>query len=223
MEPRVTRVIEDPATQFEAVLLRQMLRESKLGAGLGGEGGLGADLFVDAVADMIARAGGLGLADTLKTQLAGSAAPGSAAGTAADPLTALITGRGQITSGYGVRPDPFHGAASFHHGVDIAAPRGTDIHAPLAGEVTFSGAHGGHGNLVEIRTDDGVVTRLAHADRLLVKKGDRVSEGQVVATVGSTGRSTGPHVHVEMYVRGAQADPTALKDLAEGADDGTRR
>lgn len=219
----MTRAVGDPTQQLEAVLVRQLLRDAKVTAGFGGEGGLGADLFVDAVADMIARAGGLGVADTLKAQLAGGAQQPPAGGDAADPLTALITGRGRITSGFGVRPDPMHGGAAFHHGVDIGAPRGTDIHAPLAGEVVFSGAQGGYGNLVEIRTDDGIVTRFAHADRLLVKKGDRVAEGQVIATVGSTGRSTGPHVHVEMYVRGAQANPTALKDLIEGDDDGTSR
>ncbi len=219
----MTHAIDDPTRQLEAVLVRQLLRESKVTSGFGGQGGLGADLFVDAVADLIARSGGLGLADTLKAQLAGDPSPPSGGGGAADPLTALITGRGRITSGYGVRADPFHGGTTFHHGVDIAAPRGTDIHAPISGEVTFSGPHGGHGNLVEIRTDAGVVTRFAHADRLLVKEGDRVAEGQVIATVGSTGRSTGPHVHVEMYVRGSQADPQALKDLAKGSDDGTRR
>lgn len=115
--------------------------------------------------------------------------------------------KGRISSRFGARRDPLHGRHRHHAGVDIAAPRGTPIPAAAAGTVVFAGRRGGYGNLVEIEHADGRRTRYAHTDRILVTVGDEVQDGQPIATVGSTGRSTGPHLHFEIKENGAAVDP----------------
>jgi murein DD-endopeptidase MepM/ murein hydrolase activator NlpD len=108
--------------------------------------------------------------------------------------------RGVLTSGYGPR------WGRMHRGIDIAAPTGTPIHAAASGEVISAGWNsGGYGNLVEIRHPDGSMTRYAHNSKLLVRKGDRVEQGQQVALMGSTGFSTGPHLHFEVHPAGSGA------------------
>lgn len=108
--------------------------------------------------------------------------------------------RGVLTSGYGPR------WGRMHRGIDIAAPTGTPIHAAASGEVISAGWNsGGFGNLVEIRHPDGSMTRYAHNSKLLVRKGDRVEQGQQVALMGSTGFSTGPHLHFEVHPAGSGA------------------
>jgi len=113
----------------------------------------------------------------------------------------------RMGSPYGNRADPFSGRGSFHPGIDMVAPAGASIVATAGGRVILSGPHGGYGNAVDIRHGDGVVTRYAHASKILVRTGDIVMPGQKIAEVGSTGRSTGPHLHFEVIVDGAQVDP----------------
>ncbi len=129
----------------------------------------------------------------------------AAAATAAVALHLPLKGR--VSSGFGARHDPLRGGIRRHTGVDIAAPSGTPIAAAAAGKVVFAGRRGGYGNLVEIEHADGQRTRYAHTARLLVKVGDEVKPGQAIATVGSTGRSTGPHLHFEVKKDGARIDP----------------
>ena len=105
---------------------------------------------------------------------------------------------GWISSGYGYRNDPFSGKRSFHTGVDIATKPGAPIHAVAAGVVTVSSARSGYGVMVEINHGKGYITRYAHALKADVETGDRVKKGDVVAIVGSTGRSTGAHLHFEV-------------------------
>ncbi|AQZ94758.1 M23 family metallopeptidase [Halopseudomonas phragmitis] len=114
---------------------------------------------------------------------------------------------GHISSGFGRRVDPITGRMALHTGLDFAAPRGTPIYAVGAGVVTFSGRNGAYGNMVEITHGGGYKTRYAHAHTLGVKKGDLVQKGQQIATVGSTGRSTGPHLHLEIYRNGMAVNP----------------
>jgi len=118
--------------------------------------------------------------------------------------------KGRISSRFGERRDPIHGRHRHHSGVDIAAGRGTPIPAAAAGTVVFAGRRGGYGNLVEIEHADGRRTRYAHTDRILVAAGDRVEDGQTIASVGSTGRSTGPHLHFEVRENGAGVDPLQI-------------
>jgi murein DD-endopeptidase MepM/ murein hydrolase activator NlpD len=115
--------------------------------------------------------------------------------------------RGWMSSRYGFRTDPFSGRRTMHKGVDFAAKSGTDIIATASGVVTFSGERWGYGNMVEINHGNGLTTRYGHAKELLVEAGEIVKPGQPVALVGSSGRSTGPHVHYEVLKNGRQVDP----------------
>lgn len=117
---------------------------------------------------------------------------------------------GYISSYFGERMDPFNGEDAFHKGVDFASDAGTDVLAVASGIVTWAGPREGYGNLVEINHGNGYVTRYAHAARTLVTVGDEVERGQAIAVVGSTGRSTGPHVHFEVVKDGRQIDPMAF-------------
>lgn len=116
--------------------------------------------------------------------------------------------RGYITSRYGYRTDPFTRRTAFHGGIDFAGPEGTDVFAVAPGIVTFAGVKSGYGNVVEINHGDGMSTRYAHARNLVVKVGDMVSKDQLVAYMGSTGRSSGPHLHYEVMRNGDQMDPS---------------
>lgn len=106
--------------------------------------------------------------------------------------------RGTITSPMGWRRDPINGEMRYHAGTDIAAPQGTPIHAVAEGVVVESGARGGYGNAVVVESEDGRRMLYAHNALNTVNVGDRVARGQLIAYVGSTGRSTGPHIHFEV-------------------------
>jgi len=108
---------------------------------------------------------------------------------------------GRITSHYGGRHD------EFHHGLDIAAPLGSPIRAVANGQITFAGWRPIYGQTVIINHDDGRKTLYGHASRILVRKGQQVAAGKVIAEIGSTGRSTGPHLHFEIYEQGRTVDP----------------
>lgn len=114
---------------------------------------------------------------------------------------------GYMSSNYGYRTDPFTGRAAFHGGIDFAGPVGTHVFAVAPGIVTFAGVKAGYGNLVEISHGDGMSTRYAHAHRLAVKEGELVAKDQLIAYMGSTGRSTGSHLHYEVLRNGKQVDP----------------
>lgn len=114
---------------------------------------------------------------------------------------------GWLSSRYGYRTDPFTGKRRWHAGVDLAGKEGSDIITVGAGVVTFAGDRFGYGNLVEVDHGEGLVTRYAHAKTVKVETGDVVQKGQVVALMGSTGRSTGPHVHFEVIRNGKTENP----------------
>ncbi|MFT7229014.1 MAG: murein DD-endopeptidase MepM/ murein hydrolase activator NlpD [Methylophilaceae bacterium] len=111
------------------------------------------------------------------------------------------------SSSYGWRIDPIRGSKAFHEGLDFPAPSGTKIFAAGDGIVTSSERTHDYGNLVKVNHGSGLETRYAHASKRLVKNGDRVFKGQVIALVGSTGRSTGPHLHYEIRLNGSALDP----------------
>lgn len=114
---------------------------------------------------------------------------------------------GYNSSSYGWRPDPFTGQQAFHKGLDFMADAGTPIHAAADGIVTQAERAPDYGNIVRVDHGFGLDTRYAHVSGFLVKVGDRVSKGQPIATVGSTGRSTGPHLHYEVRLNGVPLDP----------------
>jgi murein DD-endopeptidase MepM/ murein hydrolase activator NlpD len=114
---------------------------------------------------------------------------------------------GWISSYFGRRADPFTGFSAVHKGVDFAGPEGTVVSSVAAGLVTFSGERAGFGQMVEINHGNGLATRYCHNEKLLVKQGDMVRKGQDVSLMGSTGHSTGPHLHFEVLKNGSQVDP----------------
>lgn len=111
------------------------------------------------------------------------------------------------SSSYGWRIDPFNGNKAFHEGLDFTANTGTNIRAAADGIVSSAERTPDYGNIVKIDHGSGLETRYAHASKLLVKAGERVVKGQIVAQVGSTGRSTGPHLHYEIRLNGNPLDP----------------
>ena len=130
------------------------------------------------------------------------AAPGAISVPSSKPVQTAT-----YTSAYGVRSDPFRGAAAMHAGIDLAAPAGTPIYATADGMVDRAEWSGGYGNMVEIDHGKGLQTRFGHLSRILVHPGERVVRGQEIALMGSTGRSTGSHLHYEVRIDGRPVNP----------------
>ena len=117
-----------------------------------------------------------------------------------------------IGSRFGWRIDPFTGGSALHTGLDFQADTGTPITAAAGGVVVTQEVHPAYGNMIELDHGNGVITRYAHASRVYVRRGDLVKRGQRIADVGTTGRSTGPHLHFEVLVHGAAQDPQKFLD-----------
>ncbi len=118
--------------------------------------------------------------------------------------------KGKITSGFGDRIHPITGLKSFHNGLDIAATMGTIVVSPLSGKVLKTWFDSAGGNSMQIQHDSGYVTGYAHLQQILVKPGDVVKQGNEIARVGSTGKSTGPHLHFTVRKNGSLLDPQKL-------------
>lgn len=132
----------------------------------------------------------------------GAAGAGSAATT-----PSIWPAKGAVTSGFGWRNSPFGGGTELHQGIDLAVDTGTPVVATADGEVVQSGFAGDFGNLVQVDHGNGFATFYGHNARLAVSVGQTVLKGQVIAYAGSTGRSTGPHLHYEVRKDGAAVDP----------------
>jgi murein DD-endopeptidase MepM/ murein hydrolase activator NlpD len=123
------------------------------------------------------------------------------------PIARPMPSEFETTSGFGARSDPFTRASAMHTGIDFRAPSGTAVRATAPGKVVEAGMQGGYGNMVEIDHGGGLTTRYAHMSSIEVDVGDTVAKGEVVGRVGSTGRSTGPHLHYETRIDGDATDP----------------
>ena len=141
------------------------------------------------------------LAETMRREFPGAAS--YASDSAPHTTPSIWPAAGYVSSPYGLR---FNGT-EFHQGIDIAADMGTPIVATADGVVTAAGWNGGYGNMVDVDHGGGIVTRYGHASAVAVTVGQQVRRGEVIAYVGSTGRSTGPHVHYEVRVNGAPVNP----------------
>jgi murein DD-endopeptidase MepM/ murein hydrolase activator NlpD len=130
------------------------------------------------------------------------------------PVAAPIPGATR-TSRFGSRRDPFLGRRAFHAGIDFRSPTGTPVHPSGSGRVVFAGRNGGYGNMVEIDHGDGITTRYAHMSAIEASVGDAVTRDTVIGRVGSTGRSTGPHLHYETRVNGTATDPNPYLDAGQ--------
>lgn len=124
---------------------------------------------------------------------------------AADYAYAPVSG--SLTSPFGWRSDPFTGGSRFHGGIDIAAPEGTPVYTPDAGTVVYSGNYGGYGNVVVVQHPNNMYTVYGHNSYLMVHYKDQVKAGQMISLVGSTGRSTGPHLHFEVRQGNSYVNP----------------
>lgn len=230
-----TTQLREAAKDFEALFIGYMLtvmRETIEESGLT-EKGMGktiyTELFDQEVARSLATKSPLGIADLLIRQYSdrlqatepgakhgnvqGSRSP-SGSGTGDDGTEEVPDFRmpvqAHISSTFGVRKDPLTHEMSMHRGVDIAAPEGMGVRVACAGRVVFAGVEMGYGNTVVVQHPGGFETRYAHLGRILVSAGDSLQTGQILGSVGSTGRSTGPHLHFEVSRNGERIDPEAL-------------
>ncbi|HXF97814.1 MAG TPA: M23 family metallopeptidase, partial [Gaiellaceae bacterium] len=143
------------------------------------------------------------LAAAIRSAQTEAAATGTGAGSSTSSAGFVWPVNGPVVSGFGMR------AGRMHEGIDIAASTGTPIRAAAAGTVIHAGWLGGYGNLVVLDHGNGLATAYAHASAILVSVGQRVAQGETIALVGSTGNSSGPHLHFEVRVNGAAVDPLA--------------
>lgn len=119
-----------------------------------------------------------------------------------------------FTSAYGVRSDPFQGSAAMHAGIDLASPTGTPIYATADGVVDRAEWFGGYGNMVQIEHGKGIATRYGHMSKIAARPGERVKRGDLIGYVGSTGRSTGSHLHYEVRIDGRAVNPVPFLQSA---------
>lgn len=119
-----------------------------------------------------------------------------------------------VTSSYGYRRDPFTGRAAMHKGLDFKGPRGAPIYAAAKGKVAFVGRRSGYGNTVEISHGNGLMTRYAHMSKFAAKVGQAIAAGDVIGAIGSTGRSTGPHLHFEVRINDRAVNPRPFLEKA---------
>ncbi|MCF6327910.1 MAG: M23 family metallopeptidase [Devosiaceae bacterium] len=131
------------------------------------------------------------------------------------PIYYPLPQKGRISSPFGPRKDPFGNTRAFHSGIDYPAPRGTSITSVGAGTVLFAGINNGYGKFVEIDHGGGIITRYAHMSKILVRTGQQIGAGAPVGEVGSTGRSTGPHLHVEVRRDNVAVNPLNFFALEE--------
>lgn len=221
------------AQQLEAFFLRQLLAEARpqgtIDAGFAGD--TFKQMLDEAIADKMTAAGGIGMASMFQKQLAhGDETPAALpmpSTTLPSPTLAprelgpaldgaprfVLPVVGRPSSGYGPRLDPIQHTSINHPGFDLAAPTGTPVGAAAGGVIVHAGPAGTYGNLVRIRHDNGYETRYAHLSAVTVAVGDRVEQGQQVGKVGSTGYSTGAHLHFEVRHEGKTVDPAPLLPL----------
>jgi murein DD-endopeptidase MepM/ murein hydrolase activator NlpD len=122
-------------------------------------------------------------------------------------IPAIWPVRGRLTAGFGQRMDPFSGEQAFHPGIDIADPSGTDVVATGNGLVIEAEPDAGYGRSILIDHGDGITTRYAHLSKIFVMVGEQVKQGDIIGAIGTSGRSTGPHLHYEVRIQGTPVNP----------------
>lgn len=222
-EEKIQRV----AVQFEEMLLQTLLKtmeqsrgedeaSASLGVGMGSWSGLRTMVMSQYLAD----AGGFGYQEIIRRQIAEKSAGGAAqetsakgqaaAGFSIDSSHPVPPAGDAVTSPFGWRDDPLDGTRRFHHGIDFRLAPDTPVRALADGKVVFSGWKPGYGNIVELQHDNGLVTRYAHNSSLSVQVGQAVRAGGEIARSGSSGRSTGPHLHLEVLQDQKPVDPEKI-------------
>lgn len=239
--PDAAKQARNAAKQLEAFFLRQFLAEARPSTG-SKDGGFAGDTFKDmfdnALADSMSASGGFGLTATFEKALGGTPEPIRSLSVMSDlgnPTAHAVPGRaaipdladlpvegemvrpavGRFSSRFGTRTDPIDHTQKGHFGLDIAAREGTPVVAALDGKVKHAGPAGTYGNLITLAHADGTETRYAHLSAITVKVGQHVAAGTPMGAVGTTGRSTGPHLHFEVRRDGRPVDPWPLLNDAE--------
>jgi len=213
----------EAAASFESYMLEMMIKEMRKTVPEGMFQSAGVEVFSgmfdQAIAREIADAGGLGLVAAMALGEDGAACAAVRAGP--EPGSARLAAPrapfagcappvvGRVSSPFGDRVDPFEGGRRFHRGLDVAAPEGTPIHSLADGVVTMAQERAGYGRVVVVEHADGWSSLYAHCDAMDVTPGQRVARGEVLGTVGSSGRSTGPHLHLELHLHGTAVDPAS--------------
>lgn len=215
--------IKAVAKEMEAMFAYEMVKAMRSTVDTSSKNNFGGETYT-AMFDMelskVLAERGLGMQEMISKALTREAhkAEGGKSGVSKklSPIEALSTEpsvmpvNGQVSSGFGLRKHPISGYSQFHHGMDIAAPFGKDIHPIREGEVTFSGVQPGYGNVVIVDHGNGLISKYAHNSLNLVREGDAVDSKTVIARVGSTGYSTGPHLHLEVRDNGKSVDPSGF-------------
>jgi murein DD-endopeptidase MepM/ murein hydrolase activator NlpD len=222
--------IKAVAKQMESLFVYEMLKVMREASGTSSTDGLGSDTYTsmfDMELSKVLSERGLGLSDMIEKAVSAKV---NNTGQTTTPPSQQVHSQNQsvladikdllpdvssprISSGYGMRHDPFSGELKFHQGLDIPAPEGTDIHPVRPGTVLFSGKQSGYGNVVVIDHGNGFTSKYAHNKINLVKEGEKVDSASIIARVGSTGKSTGPHIHFEVAYMGQNVDPGMLLTL----------
>lgn len=229
--------LKKAVAEFEAMFIQQMLKSMRDTVQKGDlfHGGSGEEIYTslldEELSKNMARAGGIGLSEMLLKELSSDDAPEALrtelpprasapvslpepeqapAPPVDGPFSYPVKAFKRVSSEFGRRIDPVTGMERFHHGIDIAASQGTPIYPAAPGKVIFSGEKGGYGNTIEVLHDNGYITRYGHNRKNLVNVGERVDMANPIAYVGSTGRSTGPHLHFEVIREGAAINPDTL-------------
>lgn len=219
--------LQKACRMFEAHFLKMMMSEMRKSVEKTdfNHGGMGEDIFTSmmdqAVADDLTAGGSMGIADLLERQLSlnNSARPGANLDDYQKQLGAavemIMPVAGKVSSSFGKRLHPITGIEDNHSGLDLAAPQGTPVMAAMGGVVSFAGEKGGYGKLVVVDHPDGSQAFYGHLSKFDVQEGQSLALGQTLGAVGSTGASTGPHLHFELRnANGAPVDP--MPQLAAG-------
>jgi murein DD-endopeptidase MepM/ murein hydrolase activator NlpD len=227
---KVAQEFESLFISYLLKVMRETIEESGLTEGGFGKG-IYTDLFDQEMSRSVAQTGGLGISDMIYRRMAPEIAKNKQSngieqrpaqtGTQEQKETApepependipnvFLPVAGPVSSNFGLRRDPFDGHLRFHKGMDLAAPTGTAVLAPWDGKVVSTGFEAGYGNFVVVEHPEGFKTRYAHLEGSAVRKGDVVTAGEELGTVGRSGRSTGPHLHFEVIKNGERIDPRA--------------
>lgn len=213
------------AKEMESLFAFEMIKAMRETTRASSQNSLGKDVYMSIFDMEIARLfaeKGLGLQDMMIRGLNSHINPpssssfiSSAESESLSPkiIPSFLPVAGEISSSFGMRKHPIHGDYRFHHGIDIAAPEGASIYPAMSGRVIFSGEQAGYGNIVVVDHKNGYITKYAHNRVNLVKEGDHVDAATVIAEVGNSGVSTGPHLHFEARYEGKSIDP--IKVLAK--------
>ncbi len=202
--------------EFESVFTYEMLKSMRKGIQKCDlfSGGQGEEIYESMLDQELSKnmagKGSNSLSEILYQQLKGIAGiteSNAETGTKDTSLPVWPVENARVSSSYGWRKDPFTGESKFHQGLDLAADRGTEVKAAMSGKVQITDNQDGYGKMVVLDHGQGFTTLYAHNDDVMVKAGDWVTKGTAIAKVGSTGRSTGPHLHFEVRRDGKKLDP----------------